>query len=308
MSQQKTLSCIITFIFLFLAALITAQTPEFQQQDHLANPDQSYIQSFRADPNIVRPGQSIIIKWNVSGTGRIDLFVGDTLKLSNLASGVNGFSFIPSESTTVTLKIKEGARIVDTATLNIEVETIGSKKRSPTSSKAKIFYFTITPDKVQPGKPTMARWHVEGDCVIKLESDDKRILRDGSPPGTGFLNIFPQRTTRYTLSLIKDGQILNSLSRTAHVLGGAGEPPVIESFRAFPFNAQAGQEVTLKWKVKNATSVYIRSRNSGSRELMPSSSFGYSTRRISPTQTDQYTLTAINEYGEVTSRITVRVK
>ncbi|HXG31915.1 MAG TPA: OmpA family protein [Bryobacteraceae bacterium] len=74
--------------------------------------------------------------------------------------------------------------------------------------------------------------------------------------------------------------------------------PRILSFQAVPTNIQAGEVATLSWETEEASEVEI----SGVGKVRPS---GATT--VSPSQTTTYTLTARNQFGEVSTNVTVRV-
>jgi hypothetical protein len=74
--------------------------------------------------------------------------------------------------------------------------------------------------------------------------------------------------------------------------------PRILSFQAVPTNINAGEVATLSWETEEASEVEI----SGLGKVRPS---GAAT--VSPSQTTTYTLTARNQFGEVSTNVTVRV-
>ncbi|MCS6953400.1 MAG: PKD domain-containing protein [Bryobacteraceae bacterium] len=74
--------------------------------------------------------------------------------------------------------------------------------------------------------------------------------------------------------------------------------PRILSFQAVPTNINVGEVATLSWETEEAAEVEI----SGIGRVRPS---GATT--VSPTQTTTYTLTARNQFGDVSTTVTVRV-
>jgi hypothetical protein len=74
--------------------------------------------------------------------------------------------------------------------------------------------------------------------------------------------------------------------------------PVISSFTASAPNVAAGDPVTLRWAVNNATSVSI-SPDVGA--------LGASSVTLKPTKTTEYTLTAVNDVGATQAKTTVTV-
>ncbi len=77
-------------------------------------------------------------------------------------------------------------------------------------------------------------------------------------------------------------------------------PPLVMAFEASPPAIVSGQDVTLKWDVSGATSVYI---NPGVGNVSPSG-----TKKISPAETTTYRLTADSRFGgSVNREVTITV-
>ncbi|MGA2368044.1 MAG: hypothetical protein ABSF74_05700 [Dehalococcoidia bacterium] len=113
-----------------------------------------------------------------------------------------------------------------------------------------------------------------------------------APPGG-----FPQGN--YQVNISANGQDQSSLPFTVQNLSVQAGWPTINSFTTTPDTVPAGQTVTLKWDVSNATRVTIQPEIG----TVPSSG----TRTITPSATSEYVLTAINDAGAPAKHLTITV-
>lgn len=101
-----------------------------------------------------------------------------------------------------------------------------------------------------------------------------------------------------TYTLTATSKADSSMSVSAYITVFVTGSPIIDSFSASPGFIHAGQPTTLSWSVSNATGV----------NLDPyAGPLNGNSIAVTPTQETTYTLSASNELGTVTSRLTVGV-
>ncbi len=167
-----------------------------------------------------------------------------------------------------------------------------SKARVTVSTAAappvKIVRFTANPPVIEAGGTTTLVWEV-------LNASEVTISGVGSvDAGAGASTVTLNQTTMYTLTA---KNAVSEVNETITVVVQRPEVRVLR-FLATPANITAGEVATLAWETENATSVTI----SGIGAVRPS---GATT--VSPAETTTYTLTAANQFGEVTTTATVQV-
>ena len=147
--------------------------------------------------------------------------------------------------------------------------------------------FEVNPDTINLGEAVALSWEVTGATALKIDP--------GVGPVTGTaLAVKPTGTTTYTLTATNANG-----SKTAKVTATVlPPPPVITFFGAAPEPITAGQSTSLKWSVNGATSLSI---DNGVGTVTGTS------RKVSPTATTTYTLTAKNASGTKTATITVNM-
>jgi hypothetical protein len=142
--------------------------------------------------------------------------------------------------------------------------------------------FRATPSSLTSGQSSTLTWTVSGATALKV---DQGV---GSVTGNS-VKVSPQTTTTYTLTASNAGG-----NRTATVT--VGVLPVIGSFTASSLKLVIGQSTTLAWTVTGATSLKI---DPGIGSVMGTSV------KVSPTANTTYTLTAANNFGATTAKVSI---
>jgi len=147
--------------------------------------------------------------------------------------------------------------------------------------------FEVNPDTINLGEAVALSWEVTGATALKIDQ--------GVGPVTSTATaVKPTGTTTYILTATNA-----SGSSTAKVtVTVLPPPPVINSFGATPEPIAAGQSTSLRWSVSGATSLSI---DNGVGTVTGTS------RKVSPTATTTYTLTAKNAGGTKTATVTVNM-
>jgi len=167
----------------------------------------------------------------------------------------------------------------------------------PASNLPVINSFNATPAAVADGSPAVLDWNVSNATALII---DQGI---GSVSSTGTFTVTPLATTTYTLTAVNAAGALtksvtvavNSASVTTFVpvtTIPTGPVPVA-SFTVNPGGITPNGTAVLNWNVVNASNVVI------DHGVGPVSVSG--SRAVSPNVTTDYTLTASNAAGSVTS-------
>lgn len=265
------------------------------------------INFFDAGPEIIEPGETSILSWEVSGANNVTIEPGLGAVNSNGSVSVS-----PSETTTYKLIASgNGKEKVAMCTVTVEEQDL------------LISSFDASPDSIRSGESAVLNWHVSGVSNVTIEPDIGTV----KPAGT--LNVSPSTTTSYKLTAsngdkedvayctvtVEESPLPPEENMTAaeeEVLPPAENlpasqeeltpesPPSIVSFNADPDVIAEGESSNLTWSVSEATEITIYP-GIGSVSLTGS-------QRIFPKETTTYTLTATNGAGSVTASKVVYVE
>lgn len=237
-----------------------------------ANP-QVRILRFVAQPNSIKAGQSSTLIWEVENA--------ETVEISGIGSvnARNGTSTVAPIQTTMyrlTAKNRTG-EVNETVTVTVERQDV------------RILRFHATPTNILPGEASTLIWAVENAQTVTITGLG-RVNPDGSSTVT------PTQTTTYRLTAQGAG---GEVTATATVSVAPGQAPRIIRFAATPVEILPTEQASLVWQVENATDVTI---TPGLGKVEPQG-----TSTVSPTTNTTYTITAKNQYGEVSATAVVGV-
>jgi len=138
------------------------------------------IGNFDAGPEIIEPGGSSVLNWDVSGADNITIEPGIGPVSSNGSIPVS-----PSESTTYKLiATGKGKEKVALCTVTVNNES---------QESLIISSFDASPDSITPGESAVLNWHVSGVSNVTIEPDI------GVTEPTGTFTVSPAGTTTYKL-------------------------------------------------------------------------------------------------------------
>jgi hypothetical protein len=235
------------------------------------------INTFSVDQSMITAGQSVTLKWNVTGATAvtIDPDIG-----SVALSGSKTVS--PAGTTTYTLTA-QGSAGPQTADVIVTV--------NPAPAQVVVNAFSVDPSMIDVGQSATLQWNVTGATIVKIDPDIGDVASSGSE------TVSPTETTTYVLTANNDA---NSTTATAVLTVNPVSPePIVEYFEVTPGTINLGYSATLEWNVTGADSVFIY-QNIGS---VPEQG----SRSISPAETTTYTLIATNSGGTVTASTTLDV-
>lgn len=138
------------------------------------------ISNFDAGPEIIEPGGSSVLNWDVSGADNITIEPGIGPVSSNGSIPVS-----PSESTTYKLiATGKGKEKVALCTVTVNNES---------QESLIISSFDASPDSITSGESAVLNWHVSGVSNVTIEPDI------GVTEPTGTFTVSPAGTTTYKL-------------------------------------------------------------------------------------------------------------
>ena len=159
------------------------------------------INSFRATPPVIRPGESTTLQWSTQ--------YGDLVELSNFGPVLAASDLLirPDVTTDYTLTVtNEAGSISQTITVTVQLPA------------PEIDFFTAAPDQIEEGETTTLTWSTH-------DADEVTISGFGRVQESGVVVITPLETTTYTLTA-SNASGVKTAEITVTVLPGVGLPPV----------------------------------------------------------------------------------
>ncbi len=154
--------------------------------------------------------------------------------------------------------------------------------------QVKIVRFSANPASIQAGQTTTVVWEVLNADTVTISG----LGQVDAKAGTSTVTL--SQTTMFTLTAKnKTGEVNETLTVTVQ----RPEARILR-FMATPTSIASGEVSTLAWQTENATTVTI----SGIGAVQANGS-----TTVSPTATTTYTLTASNQFGQVSTTATVQV-
>lgn len=171
---------------------------------------------------------------------------------------------------------------------------VGACTKAPQATPATINYFYATPASISQGDSCTLKWMVTGADMVTIEPGL------GVVPASGSRTVSPDATIIYDLTA-NTGSKATSADTTVTVSATptTADIPVINLFESTPNSVVLGGISTLVWDVAGATSVHIDQRI-GDVEAQD-------RKGVIPSGTTKYTLTAVNDSGEVSASTNVVV-
>ena len=150
--------------------------------------------------------------------------------------------------------------------------------------------FSAEPKKIIRGQKANLSWNVSEATSVSIDQDI------GTVPSSGTQEVAPDTTTTYHLTASNNA---GPVSESVVITVTEPPEPAITSFTASSTSINAGESVTLQWKIARASYVNI---DQGIGIVTSSGS-----KVVAPTKTTTYTITAKNADGDATKSITITV-
>jgi len=244
------------------------------------------INSFTASSTSVAAGDTVILKWDVSGAQSIEI-----LGLEKTPEGLplkGEMEVWPLATTTYVLNAYGQGGTMTTKTITVNVGTA--------QGPVKIEYFTATPTKVQPGETSTLKFkitNVKSYEIVGLEKLPE--CYPSVPTVEESVEVWPLATTSYVLMAY--GFKGESASAVVTVTVESAKKVAINSFTVSPSQIQQGASATLSWNVSNASNIKIE----GVKDNLAASG----TLSVSPTATREYKLIATGVSGDTATATVV---
>jgi septal ring-binding cell division protein DamX len=262
-------------------ALLAAQDPAPLKPGAFAAPGCS----FEASEQLVRPGGSVLLRWDGGpGPGKVRLDPGGLVLERKGQVTVR-----PTGSTTYSLfEAAAGGGLL--GRLEIRVDTT-----APLGEPARVCAFTSSTSAVVAGEPVVLRWTCTGTAKVRLEPGGLEL------DGQSEITVTPLENTRYTLTATNlAGGGTRSLDVTVLRHPVQGNPAKVCTFTASRTAIRPGEPVELRWECQG-DDAKVRLQP-GNLELD-----GKSAVMVIPDGTTVYTLSVSNLAGGETRSVEVQV-
>lgn len=240
--------------------------------------------TFEASDQVVRPGASVLLRWDCAGAGRVRLDPGG-LVLDRRGQ----VTIRPASTTTYSLfEASAGGGLL--GRLEIRVDTT-----APLGEPARVCAFTSSTSAVVAGEPVVLRWTCTGTAKVRLEPGGLEL------DGQSEITVTPLENTRYTLTATNlAGGGTRSLDVTVLRHPAFGSPAKVCTFSASKTAIRPGEPVELRWECQGDDSKV--KLQPGNLELD-----GKSVVTVIPDGTTVYTLSVSNLAGGETRSLEVQV-
>jgi hypothetical protein len=252
----------------------------------LLQPHPVVLNSFTANPKAVVEGQPVTLSWNAANVSE-GYILPDNIPVK---SAVGNVSVTPTATTTYKLVVRGGGKTATSPDLTVRVEP------KPAAPRARIATFEASAKKVHQGETVTLSWKADDAVNMVLNPLGTPI----DPKLQTSQQVMPDTTTTYELRAKGAGGDVVTKSVKVVVVPPGTSIAEINGFKARPDKVLPGEKVTLSWSVSNAASVEI---DNGVGSVQKSGNVP-----VSPTVTTIYTLRAIDNKGNVTTKtVTVTV-
>ncbi|MFN8010840.1 MAG: hypothetical protein U0P81_05495 [Holophagaceae bacterium] len=239
---------------------------------------------FEASDQVVRPGASVLLRWDCAGSGKVRLDPGGLL-----LERKGQVALRPTGTTTYSLfEASAGGGLL--GRLEIRVDTA-----APLGEPARVCAFTASTTAVVAGEPVVLRWTCTGTAKVRLEPGGLEL------DGQSEITVTPLENTRYTLTATNQaGGGTRSLDVAVLRHPAFGNPAKVCTFTASRTAIRPGDPVELRWECQgNDAKVRLQP---GNLELD-----GKSSVTVIPDGTTVYTLSVSNLAGGETRSVEVQV-
>ncbi len=224
------------------------------------------------NPDAISSGESATLSWIVTNASEVSIEGLGNVPLKGTRR------VKPSETTTYTLTAN-GKGGTKTGAVEIIVE----------SAPGPAIIFNASPESVQKGQFVTLNWEVNEATEVSIEGVGKVPAK-----GTKKVKVSDAGITTFALTATGPG---GTKTEALEVEVLAGPLPTI-LFNASSESIQTGNTVTLNWQVSNAAEVVLEGVGK-----VPAKG----TKKVKPTETTVYTITATGEGGTETATVEIEV-
>ncbi len=199
------------------------------------------IEFFRSSETAIDTVRPVALSWKVSNAYRVDIHDGYRNLVLPALGNENYIEVWPELTATYTLTAyhENGQRATQALTIAVAPPRIDQ-------------FYASTPV-LYSLEPVRIFWRVSGGQRISLFDATKNITYSDLAKENS-LELFPEKTTIYTLTVMGPGNYYLSQQITVAVF----ITPTIDYFTAAPFVVEPGQASELRWQVRNAKRVDLQ--------------------------------------------------
>jgi hypothetical protein len=237
-----------------------------------------------AEPQAVRPGESVLLRWECKVPGKVRLDPGGLILPSPSQVIVK-----PAYTTTYSLsEAKAGGAPLGSAVVKVEPGL-------PLGEPARVCSFDASAKAVLPGEPVVLKWECAGSAKVRLEPGGLEL------DGKSEVTVTPLENTRYTLTATNAAGGASRSLEVAVVTRVEQLPPaMVCAFTADRRVVKAGEQVELRWVCQGDAKVRLEP---GGLELD-----GHSSIVVVPESTTVYTLSVSNLMGGASRSLEIQVE
>lgn len=235
---------------------------------------------FTSSLDVIKSGEFVTLKWQTTNANSVEIDGIGSVE----ASGSRTVS--PTETTIYTLTA-EGDGGSKSASVEVRV----------TDGVLPTVMFSASAEAVKSGQPVTLKWQTTDATSASIEGI-------GVVPLNGTRTVSPTETTTYTLTAEGEGGL--QIATVEVVVSAEALPTVM--FSASAETIESGETVTLTWMITDATDVKMEGEDvMGERASGLGKISTKGTKKVKPTKTTTYTLTATGKGGSQTASVEVVV-
>jgi hypothetical protein len=161
---------------------------------------------------------------------------------------------------------------------------------APPPPRPEVSEFYASSYTVAPGEMVTLSWSTFGADRIALDG--------GEVAPEGMVQLMPSASGSHTLQASSSVVAASDARSLAITVNETPQPVAVETFVAEPARLERGRSATLKWQVRNATTLELDGKRAAPME----------SREVSPLETTTYVLTARGHQGPVEAKVTLVVE
>lgn len=232
---------------------------------------------FRADREVIQPGESATLRWHVEGVKAVYFYAEGERWREHGVVGEGEQQVSPSQTTTYCLRVIKRDDTVEVRKRTIQVQP---PRTAPIGEM-----FSVDKVEIRPGECVTFRWQVEGVKAVYFYAEGER-WQDHGVIGVGEQKVCPSQTTTYCLRVVKRDDTVD-VHRIPIRVRAEEESPLFSVDRTI---IRPGECVNFRWHVEGVKAVYFYREGEPWQEH---GVVGVGGQRVCPTQTDSYCLRVV---------------
>jgi len=234
---------------------------------------------FRADREVIQPGESAVLRWHVENVRAVYFFTEGERWREHGVVGDGEQQVSPSQTTTYCLRVQKNDDSVEVRKRTIQVQA-QAQEAAPSSEM-----FAVDRVEIRPGECVTFRWRVDGIKAIYFFAEGEG-WQDHGVVGEGEQVVCPSQTTTYRLRIVRRDDSVDVRKIPIQVNSQAGVP----TFSADRASVRPGECVNFRWHVEGVKAVYFHMDGEGWQNHGVAGEGG---QQVCPSQTATYCLRVV---------------